>query len=218
YIASELIERLRGNRVGLVVFSGSAFVQCPLTVDYGAARVFLDTVTTGIVPEPGTDIAGALERARASFVSEQTRYRVVVLLTDGEELSGSALGAAEKLRDENIVVHAIGVGTPGGQPIPLRDERGEVTDYVRDDSGEPVLSRLDEETLSRLAFSTGGKYFRIAEQDREIEAVASAIQAMEGEELQSQLFRRYQERFYWPLGFALAFLLAETLVLREGRG
>lgn len=217
YIASALIERLRGNRIGLIVFSGSAFVQCPLTLDYGAAKIFLDTVGTGVVPEPGTDILQALEAASRGFVARDAKFKVVVLLTDGEETEGRVLGVAKKAREEGIVIHTIGVGTPGGEPIPVRNESGDVTDYIRDDSGQPVLSRLGEETLSKIALETGGKYFRISEQDQEIEEIAGLIAGMEGEELESQLFRRFQERFYWPLGFALLFLLTEALIPRERR-
>ena len=217
YIASALIERLQGNRIGLIVFSGSAFVQCPLTLDYGAAKIFLDTVGTGVVPEPGTDILQALETASRAFVARDSKFKVVVLLTDGEETEGSALGVADKAREEGIVIHTVGVGTPGGEPIPVRNENGDVTDYIRDESGQPVLSRLGEETLSKIARETDGKYFRISEQDQEIEEIAGLVAGMEGEELESQLFRRFQERFYWPLGFALLFLLAEALVPRERR-
>jgi Ca-activated chloride channel family protein len=217
YIASALIDRLQGNRIGLIVFSGSAFIQCPLTLDYGAAKIFLDTVGTGVVPEPGTDILQALERASRGFVARDSKFRVVVLLTDGEETEGSALGVAKKAREEGIVIHTIGVGTPGGEPIPVRNENGDVTDYIRDESGQPVLSRLGEETLSKIALETGGKYFRISEQDQEIDEIASLVAGMEGEELESQLFRRFQERFYWPLGLALSLLLAESLVPRERR-
>jgi len=217
YIASALIEKLQGNRIGLIVFSGTAFVQCPLTLDYGAARIFLDTVGTGVVPEPGTDILQALEAASRGFVARDSKFKVVVLLTDGEETEGSALGVAEKAREEGVVIHTVGVGTPGGEPIPVRNESGDVTDYIRDESGQPVLSRLGEETLSRIALETGGKYFRISEQDQEIEEIAGLVAGMEGEELESQLFRRFQERYYWPLAFALLFLLAEALVPRGRR-
>jgi len=217
YVASALIERLQGNRIGLIVFSGTAFVQCPLTLDYGAAKIFLDTVGTGVMPEPGTDILQALEAASRGFVARDSKFKVVVLLTDGEETEGSALGVAEKAREEGIVIHTVGVGTPGGEPIPVRNENGDVTDYIRDESGQPVLSRLGEETLSKIALQTGGKYFRISEQDQEIDEIAGLVAGMEGEELESQLFRRFQERFYWPLGFALLFLLAEALVPRYRR-
>ena len=215
YIASELMERLQGNRIGLVVFSGSAFVQCPLTLDYGAARIFLDTVTTGIVPEPGTNIGQAVKAARKGFVARDSKYRVLVLLTDGEQSSGDVEGIAETAREQGIVIHSIGVGTPEGEPIPVRNEKGEVTDYVRDESGKPVLSRLDEDALSRLALTTGGKYFRISDQDKEIDQLTELVVDMEGTELESQIYTNYQERFYWPLMVAVALLIAETLISRQ---
>ena len=215
YIASELMERLQGNRIGLVVFSGSAFVQCPLTLDYGAVRIFLDTVTTGIVPEPGTNIVQAVEAARKGFVARDSKYRVVVLLTDGEQSSGDVGGIAETAREQGIVIHSVGVGTPGGEPIPVRNDDGEVADYVRDESGQPVLSRLDEDALSRLALTTGGKYFRISDRDEEIDQLTELVMGMEGTELESQLYSRYQERFYWPLVLAVALLIAETLISRQ---
>ena len=217
YVASQLMDRLQGNRLGLVVFSGSSFVQCPLTLDYGAARIFLDTVATGIVPEPGTNIVQAIEAAKRGFVSRNSKYKVIVLLTDGEQQTGDVISVAEQARDEGIVIHAIGVGTPGGEPIPVLNERGEVSDYVRDESGQPVMSRLDEDTLSELALTTGGKYFRVSGQDEEIEGIATLIMDMEGEDLESQLFTRYQERFYWPLVIALILLVVDTVLSRQQR-
>jgi Ca-activated chloride channel homolog len=217
YIASELIDKLHGNRVGLIVFSGAAFVQCPLTLDYGAAKIFLDTVTTGVVPEPGTDIVLALDAARRGFVARDSKFRVIALLTDGEETGGSAAAVAGKAKDEGIVIDAVGIGTPGGQPIPVRNEKGDVTDYMRDESGQPVMSHLDEDTLGKIALATGGKYFRLSDRDKEIQEITDGIMSMEGSDLQSQLFRRFQERYYWPLGLALVFLVGESLLPRARR-
>lgn len=217
YIASELMDRLQGNRIGVIAFSGTAFVQCPLTLDYGAARIFLDTVSTGIIPEPGTQIGHAIEAARKGFVSRNSRYKVVILLTDGEQQEGDVATVAETAREDGIVIHAVGVGTPGGEPIPVRNERGEVTDYVRDDDGQPVLSRLDERTLGTLTLATGGEYHRVSERDSEIETLSALVLEMEGDELSSQLFTRYQERFYWPLAIALALLVGDTLLGRDKR-
>ncbi len=217
YVASQLIDNLEGNRIGLVVFAGGAFVQCPLTLDYGAAKIFLDTVTTGIVPEPGTNIAEAVNSAVLGFQSRNSEHRVIVLLTDGDEETGRLDSIGEKIREEGIVIHAVGMGTPSGEPIPVRNESGEVSDYVRDESGQPVLSRLNERALSALAIETGGSYFRVSERDEEIEVVSGLIGDMEGAELQSQVFNIYEERFYWPLAVALIFLLVDTLVPRQRR-
>ena len=188
-----------------------------MTLDYGAARIFLDIVATGIVPEPGTNIVQAIEAAKRGFVSRNSTHRVIVLLTDGEQQSGDVLAVAEEARQDGIVIHAVGVGTPGGEPIPVRNERGEVSDYVRDAAGQPVLSRLDEETLSELALLTGGEYFRVSGKDEEIEAIATRVMDMEGADLESQLFTRYRERYYWALTLAILFLLADTLLPRQRR-
>ena len=124
---------------------------------------------------------------------------------------------AESARDDDIVIHAVGVGTPGGQPIPLRNEQGEVTDYIRGDDGQPVLSRLDEDTLSRAARTTGGEYYRVSQTDAEIEELSARIMGMEGEELESQLRTSYQERFYIPLALAVLLLVVDTAISRGRR-
>ena len=217
HIASELMDRLQGNRIGLIVFAGGAFVQCPLTLDYGAARIFLDAVSTGVVPEPGSNIARALEAARRGFVAKESKFKVILLLTDGEQHEGDPVAAAGKAREEGIVIHAVGVGTPGGDPIPVHDERGAVVDYKRDESGQPVLSRLDEDSLGRIALTTGGKYFRATDRESEVEEIAELVAGMEGKELTSKMFTRYEERFYWPLGIAILFLIAETVIPRRRR-
>lgn len=217
HVAGSLIERLQGNRVGLIVFAGSAFVQCPLTLDEGAARIFLDSVSTGAVAETGTNVASAIEAARRGFVSNESKYKVVVLLTDGEQHEGDPLSVAEEARAEGVVIHTVGVGTAAGDPIPIRNARGEITDYKRDEAGQPVLSRLDEDSLARIALATGGEYFRASDEQTEVEEIADLVASMESKELSAQLFTRYEERYYWPLGFAVAFLIAEAAVPRGRR-
>lgn len=217
HIASSLIDRLQGNRVGLIVFAGSAFVQCPLTLDEGAARIFLDSVSTGAVAETGTNVASAIEAARRGFVSKESKYKVVVLLTDGEQHEGDPMEVARQAQQEGVVIHTVGVGTAAGDPIPIRNARGEVTDYKRDEAGQPVLSRLDEDSLSRIALASGGEYFRATDEESEVEEIADLVASMESKELSAQLFTRYEERYYWPLGFAVAFLIAESAIPRGRR-
>ncbi len=217
HLAAALTERLQGNRVGLIVFAGSAFVQCPLTLDDGAVRIFLDAVGTGVVPEAGTNVASAIDAARRGFVSKESKYKVVILLTDGEQHEGDPADVARKAREEGVVIHTVGVGTAAGDPIPIRNSKGEVTDYKRDAAGRPVLSRLDEQSLGRVALATGGKYFRATDRETEVEEIGELIASMESKELKSQLFTRYEERFYWPLGFAIVFLIADTAVPRGRR-
>ena len=217
HLTAALTERLQGNRVGLIVFAGAAFVQCPLTLDDGAVRIFLDAVGTGVVPEAGTNVASAIDAARRGFVSKESKYKVVILLTDGEQHEGDPADMARKAQEEGVVIHAVGVGTAAGDPIPIRNSKGEITDYKRDAAGQPVLSRLDEESLGRVALATGGKYFRATDRESEIDEIDELIASMESKELKSQLFTRYEERFYWPLGFAIVFLIADTAIPRGRR-
>ena len=216
HLAAALAKQLQGNRVGLIVFAGSAFVQCPLTLDDGAVMIFLDAVGTGVVPEAGTNVASAIDAARRGFVSKESKHKVVILLTDGEQHEGESADVARKAREEGVVVHTIGVGTAAGDPIPIRNSKGEITDYKRDAAGQPVLSRLDEQSLGRVALATGGKYFRATDRETEVEEIGELIASMESKELRSQLFTRYEERFYWPLGFAIVFLIADTAIPRGG--
>ena len=217
HVASALADRLSGNRIGLIVFAGSAFMQCPLTLDYGAAKIYLDSISTGAVSDPGTNIASALDAARRGFVQKESKYKVVVLLTDGEQHEGDTQTVAESARDEGVVIYAVGVGTPGGEPIPVRDERGAVSDYKRDEAGQPVLSRLDEETLTRIALTTGGKYVRVSDRETEVDEIATAISSMETKDLASTLETRYEERFYWPLSVAVGLLAADSVLSRKKR-
>ena len=218
YIAASLMERLQGNRMGVIVFSGIAFTQCPLTLDYSAARIFLDTVATGIVPEPGTNVQVAVDAALRGFERQESRHRVIVLLTDGEQHQGASETIIDSATEASVVIHAVGVGTAAGEPIPILDDDGAVSDYIRDESGQPVLSKLDETTLSEIALGTGGSYYRLSDRDEEIEALTAEILAMEGDELESQLYSRYQEQFHWPLTLALAFLGAEAFIRRRVSG
>ena len=217
HMAANLIDRLQGNRVGLIVFAGSAFVQCPLTLDDGAVRIFLDSVSTGAVAATGTNVASAIDAARRGFVSKESKYKVVVLLTDGEHHEGDPMEVAEQARQEGVVIHTVGVGTAAGDPIPIRNSQGEITDYKRDEAGQPVLSRLDEDSLARIALASGGEYFRASDGETEVEEIAELVVSMESKELTAQLFTRYEERYYWPLGFAVAFLIAESAIPRGRR-
>ena len=217
HMAANLIDHLQGNRVGLIVFAGSAFVQCPLTLDDGAVRIFLDSVSTGAVAATGTNVASAIDAARRGFVSKESKYKVVVLLTDGEHHEGDPMEVVEQARQEGVVIHTVGVGTAAGDPIPIRDSQGEITDYKRDEAGQPVLSRLDEDSLIRIALASGGEYFRAGDEETEVEEIAELVASMESKELTAQLFTRYEERYYWPLGFAVAFLIAESAIPRGRR-
>jgi Ca-activated chloride channel homolog len=212
-----LATRLRGDRVGLISFAGSAFVQCPLTLDYGAISLFLDSVTTGMIPDPGTSLAAAITAANRAFIAKETRYKVLVLFTDGEDLEGQVDDAVARAHEAGVVIYTVGIGSPDGRPIPIRDEKGDVVEYRKDPSGQVVISRLDERALARIATSTGGTYFRATAAHGEVEELADEISRQEKKELESRLYQNLEDRFQYPLG-AAALLLFAACWISERRG
>ena len=209
YIAASLLERLPGNRVGIVAFSGTAFTSCPLTPDLGAVRTLLAGVATGAVESPGTNLAAMMEEAVRAFEREESAARVVVLLTDGQQDDLRLTPVAEVAETANaagITVLAVGVGTSGGATIPVPADGGPT--LMRDSAGSPIVSRLDTDTLSRLAALTGGAFHEVSPDDREIEGVAGRIAGLAGGELGEEVVRRYREQFWIPVGLAAAALFA----------
>jgi Ca-activated chloride channel family protein len=211
------IGKLGGDRIGLVLFAGSAVVQCPLTLDYGAANLFLDAVNTQVIPEPGTALGAAIAAGTGAFSSKERKYKVMLVLTDGEDLEGEVDAAVARAREQGVIVYTIGVGTPEGRPLPVRDEKGDVVEYRKDPSGQIVLSRLDERTLAKVAAETGGRYFRASTSEGELDAIYAEVGRLEKKELESRLFQNFEDRFQVPLAPAVLCLLG-ALALGERRG
>jgi Ca-activated chloride channel family protein len=217
YAVQDLLEKLRGDRVGLVAFAGTAFVQCPLTVDYEAFRLTLKDAEPRIIPRGGTVIDAAIRTALKGFEAGEGRDRAIVLITDGEETEGNALVAADQAAKAGVKIYAIGVGTAEGELIPVREE-GKPMDFLKDREGQVVKSRLDEELLKQLALKTGGIYVRSAAGDFGLDAIYDkGIAQLQRKEYETKLQKRYFERFQWPLGLALALLVVETFVTDRKR-
>jgi Ca-activated chloride channel family protein len=209
---TELMGRLEGNEMGLVLFSGAAFVQFPLTSDFATARMFLEAARPGIISRPGTAIAEAIEIAMTGFNEERATQKVIILLTDGENHEGDIAAAAEKAAEAGIIIYTIGFGSPQGEPIPQYNELGELTGYKRDRQGEIVLTRLDETTLQQIALATNGRYFRAAADGREVGFLAGAIGELQTSELESRFETRRVERFQWFLTIAIVALVVSELI------
>lgn len=209
-----LIDMMKGDRIGMVVFAGSSFVMCPLTLDYNAARMFLDIIDTGIVPEPGTDIGHALQTASELFPEDAGKHKVVVLMSDGENLesgeSGGPVEMAEKLNEQNVRIYTVGVGGPEGTEIPL--DSG--TKVKKDREGRTVITRLDEETLRKIALAGEGKYVRLDTRSTgdELATIYKGIAGMDKKTFDEEYQINYEDRFYWFVGFAALFLVLETLI------
>jgi Ca-activated chloride channel family protein len=213
----ELMDRLPGARVGLVAFAGTSFVQFPLTIDFEAARLFLDAANINTVSLPGTAIGDVIRTAPRAFSEKELKYKVLVLFTDGEDHNTDPIGAAKEAAEQGVVIYAIGFGSPEGEPIPVRDETGAVTDFKKDRQGEVVLSKLDEATLREIAQTTGGEYYRATASGKEIVQIATSIEEMDKKELESKLMVRHMERFQIPAALALLALVGE-FVLTDRRG
>ena len=210
----ELLERLEGDRVGLVLFAGSAFIQCPLTVDYGAFHLLLSIVGAGSIPVQGTAIGDAIRVAIKCFDEGERQHKVVVLFTDGEDHATDPMAAAETAVEQGVRVLVVGMGTPEGELIPLRSEDGQI-DYHQDEQGNYVKTRLDETTLRQVALATDGAYFRSTLRGTETELIYDLIANMDQKEFGSERISQHEQRYQFPLFAALVCLLLSTM-LPEG--
>ena len=208
--ASALIGMLDGDRVGIITFSGAAFVQCPLTVDYGAASMLLSAVESGTIPRPGTALGDAIRQGVRALSTQPDRAKVLVIMTDGEDHDSDPVGAAKEAAEAGVVIYTIGLGSTSGEPIPL--DPGEGNGYKRDSSGQIVMSRLDETTLIEVATAADGRYFRATDSERELLAIEEAISGMQQGEIESKMMAYYEERFQIPLAMALGLILLETFL------
>ena len=211
-----LIEMMQGDRIGLVAFSGLAMSACPLTLDYSAARMFTEVIDTNIIPIPGTNISDALAQASLSFDKNQKKHKVVILITDGENLEkeGDPVAKAEELAKEGVIIYTIGVGTPGGTSIPVETKDG-VFDKT-DNKSKVVITKLDETSLRKIALAGGGKYRRLDNFSKgdELTSIYQSIASMEKKTFDEQYQVHYEDRFQYFLGAAF-FLLAVEMFLPE---
>ena len=207
-----LINRLEGDRIGLVAFAGEAFIQCPLTLDYGAASMFLNSMGPDLVPVPGTAIGEAIGRSLSAFVSDEAKHKVLILITDGEDHPGDPLEAAQQASDQGVVIFTVGIGSPQGVPIPIFNQRGQRTGFKLDSNREVVLTRLDEQTLQQIASATGGRYFRATPGEDELDQIVEEVASMDKKELAAQDIAQYEEQFQAFVALALLLLGFEVFI------
>lgn len=207
-----LIDRLQGDRVAILGFAGVPFVACPLTTDYGAAKMFLEALAPEVLPVPGTAIGPAIEKSVGAFASGEHRYKVLILVTDGEDHSGRAVAAAQEAARQGVRIYTIGIGQRRGGPIPVRGASGVVDGFKKDQKGSIVTSRLDVETLARVAEVTGGRSYAATRGEEELSAILAEISRMERRELGVRRIDRMEERYQFFAGLALLCLLVRGLV------
>ncbi len=206
-----LIGRLGGDRIGLVVFAGKAYTQFPLTTDYSAANLFLDAIDVDAVSTPGTAIGAAIDQAMESFDFKDPTTKVIVVITDGENTDGDVMQSAEAAAAKGVLLYTIGMGSPTGAPIPVTGNSG-TSDFKRDRMGEVVVTKLDEASLERIAMVGKGKYFRASTSQDELDAIYKDVNALQKKEFGVKQFTDYEDRFQWFLGSAVLLLVLELLL------
>lgn len=207
----DLLPRLKGDRVGLVAFSGTAFTLCPLTTDYGAFRMFVNDLSTESVSRGGTDLAAAIDRSIAAFEAGPGKYKVLVLISDGENLQGDYLAAAREAEEKDIRIFTVGIGSSERVPIKIETEKG--SEYLKDREGNIVTTGLKEQVLAEIATTTGGAYQRATASGLGLASLyRERIEPLEKKELESTRKKIYEQRYQWPLALALLLLMAETAI------
>ena len=211
----DFVTELDGDRIGLLPFAGSSFLMCPLTTDYDAFLTSLDAVTPGSIPVGGTNISGVITRA-AKILAGETNHKILILVTDGENLQGQAIIAAKKAAEEKMTIYTVGVGTRAGELIPDTQNRGE---FIKNKAGHFVRSRLDEKTLQRIAHITGGIYTPLGTMGQGFSTIyQDKLKRIPKQAHQEKRQRRPIERFYWPLAVAIILLMIEFLVSERKSG
>ncbi len=211
-----VLDRLAGDRIGLVVFAGDAFVQCPLTLDASAARMLLDATGINSGGRPGTLVADAIEAATGMYEQNERQFKILILVTDGEGHEGDPLAAAQEAAKQGVRIYSVGIGTPQGEPIPDFDERGNQIGFKKDENGQVVLSKLDEITLQKVALATEGRYFRAGPSEMELDALFDELSTLEKKEMEGRLFTEFEQRFHFFL-FPAFLLLALEMALPNRR-
>ena len=203
---SRLVDKLRDDRIGLIVFAGNSFVQLPITTDYVSAKMFLNTITTESVPIQGTAIGDAINTALRSFSAQSEKSRAIIVITDGENHEDDPVAAAAQAAEMGVRVFTIGVGSPEGKPIPMDGE------LLKDKNGEIVVTRLDEKVLQDVAQAGNGVYVRAGNTEFGLNPIIDNIRKLEDERYSSVVFEEFDEQFMYFLGIALFFFVLEMLI------
>lgn len=207
FAIDRVVESMKQDRIGVVAFAGEAQVQLPITSDYRMARAFARKLSPQMVRTQGTDLGAAIKLATMSFSSQSEGSRVMILITDGENHESDALVAAQAAAEKGIAIYTIGIGTPEGAPVMIGGE------YLTDENGDMVVSKLDEKMLQEIASTTGGAYVRATKQSIGLKEIVDRLKELDESDLATTRFEAFDEQFQYPLVVALLLLLIEWLIL-----
>jgi len=211
---SKLVDRLQNDRIGIVVFAGTAYTQLPITSDYSAAKMFLSTVNTNVVSTQGTAIGSAIKLAEKSFSKGEKKNKAIIIITDGENHEDDAIEQAKIVADKGIIVHTIGMGLPKGAPIPVYKNQYS-KDYKKDNSENTIITRLNETMLQQIAAAGKGTYVRANNTKAGLNKIFKEINKMEKVEFDSKIFTDYEDRFQYFIAFCLILLILEVFIFEK---
>lgn len=214
-IISRTLDDLVSDRVGIIIYAGQAYPQLPITTDYGAARLFLKSIDTDIIPSQGTAIGDAIELATDYFDDEEQKNRMLIILSDGEDHEKGYEEAIEEAKKNGINIFTIGLGTSQGGPIPDINSNGIQRGYKKNRSGEIVVSKLNSLLLEEIAEKSNGEYFNGKDIPKTLEFIQASLNGMEKKEFETQVFSDYKDQFQWFLGLALFLMVVDIFILER---
>lgn len=206
---AQLIDNLHDDRIGMIVFAGQAYVQLPVTTDYSAAKLFLNTINTNMVPTQGTAIGAAIDLGMKSFDFKNGTGKAMIIITDGENHEDDAVAAARNATDKDVSIHVIGMGSPEGAPVPLG---GKQQGYHLDENGKTVISKLNEEMCKEIAVAGDGAYVRATSANSGLNIIMDQIAKIQRKTVDSKNFKDFEDRFQFFLGLAILMLLIEFFI------
>jgi Ca-activated chloride channel homolog len=207
----KMIDKLEGDRLGIIVFAGEAYTQLPITTDYGSAKMFLNAISPNMVPTQGTEIATAIDKAMESFGTDLGKNKAIVIITDGENHEEEAIKKAEDAAKKDVTIHTIGIGSDAGVPIPVY-HNGVLSGYKKDKEGNTVVTKLNEKLLQDIAGAANGVYVKASNTDVGLGAVLDKIAELDKKQIESKRYTDYEDQFQWFMGASLVFLLIEFLI------
>jgi len=213
-LVTQIVNNLASDRIGIIAYAGKAFPQLPITTDYAAAKMFLQSMNTDMLSSQGTAINEAIQLARTYYDDEEQTNRVLIIISDGEDHSDVAIDVAEAASEEGIKIFTIGVGNVKGAPIPIK-RNGIVLNYKKDNNGETVITKLNEDTLKDIASEANGEYINGTNTNAVVEAIRDILNRMDKKEFEAKEFAEYKDQFQWFLALGIFFLLVDIFLLER---
>lgn len=211
---SKMIDKLQNDKIAIIVFAGDSYTQLPMTTDFGAAKMFLNTINTSFVPKQGTAIGSAIDLAIHSFSPESTAGKAIIIITDGENHEDDALAKVKEAQERGIVIHTIGMGSVQGAPIPVYNKYRQ-KDFRKDRSGNVVITKLDEKSLQEIAMQGQGVYVRASNATTGLGVIYDKIQDMDKAELESVVYTEFDEQFQYFIAIALFLIILDFCILER---